>query len=158
MDPVFVIYGVFLIVSFINYLSILQRERAKKELIGDVRLKWSSRFHLSIPLNWAIWGFVILYLGGSIYFIASKPHQNNDWTLLVVFFLFMSFYPKWEVRVGTKGILVGTNVYLWEKIEESTIVKKGKYGYLKLKHPSSKEVKIPFPLKYRENIDNLRKG
>ncbi|MBS3819491.1 hypothetical protein KGY73_08325 [bacterium] len=156
MDPIFVIYGFLLVLSLINYLLILRRLRAKKEVIGNIRSKWSSRFNLEFPLNWAVWGFVVLYLAGSLYFIATLPYQNNDWTLLVILFLFLSFYPKWNVYVGTKGILWGTRMYLWEKVEKSSVVEKGKYTYLILKYPS-REKRIPVPSKYRETLDKIKK-
>lgn len=158
MEPIFVIYGLLLVLSVINYFLILRRVKAKKEIIGKVQLKWSSRFNPVFPFNWAVWGFVVLYLAGSVWFIATPPYQNNDWTLLVIFFLFLSFCPKWNVFVGPKGILMGTTVYLWKKMEDYGIEKKGKYSYLKVKYPSSlKEKKIPLPSKYRETVEKIRK-
>jgi len=151
MRPVFVIYIVIALLAVFNYFFNLYRLNSKKKLIGKIHSKWSSKFNLTFPINWVNWIAVIAYLLLSFSLIITEPHRDNDYTLLVLFIIFLSFYPRWNVIVGSKGIIIGMKIIFWENILERRIIDKGKFRYLELKwaldsapfNKKTKRIKIP---------------
>ena len=133
MRPVFLIYAGIGLLALFNYFFNLYRLNAKKKLIGKIYSKWWSIFNLKIPINWVIWILVAAYLSWSLFLIIAEPHRDNDYTLLLIFFLFLSFYPRWNIIIGSEGIVTGMKVFLWEDLIEWEIIEKGKSKYLELK-------------------------
>lgn len=143
MRLVFVIYAGIGVLALFNYFFNLFRLKAKKKRIGAIYSEWSTRFSLKIPLNWVIWILVVSYFSWSLFLIITGPHQDNDYTPLVIFFLFLSFYPRWIIVIGSEGIISGMEIFLWEDLREWQIMNRGKYKYLELKwySPLSSETK-----------------
>ena len=139
--------------GLLNYFFNLYRLKAKKKLIGKTLLKWSSRFNLKISMNWVNWFIIIVYLSGSFYLITSESHQDKDYFLLVVFVIILSFYPRWHIIIGSKGIILGMKTILWSNQVEREIIDQGKFRYLELKWASDskpaviKTKRIQIPLK-----------
>jgi hypothetical protein len=133
MRPVFMIYAGIGVLVIFNYFFNLYRLKEKKKQIETIYSEWSTKFNLKIPLNWLIWLLVVAYFSWSLFLIITGPHRDNDYTPLVIFFLFSSFYPRWNVVIGSEGIITGMEVFLWEDLREWQIIHKGKYKYLELK-------------------------
>lgn len=153
MKPIFTIYIVIVILGIFIYLYNLVILNRNKKRIGEVYGKWSLTFNLKNRINWIIWAIVIAYLILSIYFIFSKPHKDNDFVFLVLFIIFLSFYPTWNIRVGSEGIILGSTMIPNERLVEKRIIDKRKSKYLFLKwtpdstSPRTKTTKILIPLK-----------
>jgi len=143
MKPVFMIYVGIGVLALFNYFFNLYRLKVKKKQIETIYSEWSAKFNLKIPLNWLVWLLVVVYFSWSLFLIITGPHRDNDYTPLVIFFLFLSFYPRWNVVIGSEGIITGMEVFLWEDLREWQIIYKGKYKYLELKwySPLSLETK-----------------
>lgn len=141
MRLVFLIYVGIGVLALFNFFFNLYRLKAKKKQIETIYSEWSTKFNLKIPLNWVIWLLVAAYLFWSLFLIITGPQRDNDYTPLVIFFLFLSFYPKWNVVVGSEGIITGMEVFLWEDLREWEILSRGKYKYLELKWYSSVSAK-----------------
>jgi len=131
------------VLALFNYFFNLYRLKVKKKQIETIYSEWSAKFNLKIPLNWLVWLLVVVYFSWSLFLIITGPHRDNDYTPLVIFFLFLSFYPRWNVVIGSEGIITGMEVFLWEDLREWQIIYKGKYKYLELKwySPLSLETK-----------------
>jgi len=159
MDLLVIIYIVLALLAVIIYLFNLFELKAKKRQIGTIQAKWSSMFNLTIKINWIIWAVVIAYLSWSLFLIIAEPYRKNEHISLIVFILFLSFYPRWVTVNGSKGIISGMEVFLWENLKEWEILSRGRSQYLELKWesrsapqvlktkkirlPSNKEVTLP---------------
>jgi len=164
MRPVFVIYIAIALLGVFNYFFNLYRLDSKKKLIGKIHSKWSSKFNLTFPINWVNWIAVIAYLLLSFSLIITEPHRDNDYTLLVLFIIFLSFYPRWNIIVGSKGIIMEMEIIFWENIIERRIIDKEKYRYLELKWASDsapfekKTKRISIPSKLPDILNKNAKG
>jgi len=136
MSPLIIIYAVIFLIGVFTYFFNLYNLKAKKKLIGKIHSEWLSNFNLAIKVNWVSWIVVIVYLTWSIFLIIAEPHKDNDYTPLVLFIFFLSFYPRWKVIIGSKGIISGMKVFLWENLVEWNVIEKGKIKYLELKKAS----------------------
>lgn len=136
MDLIGIIYIALALFAAIIYLFNLFELKAKKKQIGAIHVQWSSKFNLTIKINWIIWIAVISYLSWSLFLIIGGPHRQNEYVFLLVFILFLSFYPRWMTAIGSKGIISGMEVFLWENLKEWKIFARGRSQYLELKWES----------------------
>jgi len=75
--------------------------------------------------------------------VIIEPRKDKDYLLLVLFIVFLSFYPRWTVAVGSKGIIAGIKVFLWENLVELNVIERGRIRFLELKWAShSMPIKI----------------
>lgn len=136
MDLLLIIYIVLALFASMIYLFNLFELKAKKKQIGTIRAQWSSRLNLTIRINWIIWAAVIAYLSWSLFLIISEPFSKNEYIFLFIFVLFLSFYPRWTAVIGSKGIISGMEVFLWEDLREWKIFSRGRAKYLEMKRES----------------------
>jgi hypothetical protein len=133
MDLLVIIYVALAFFAVIIYLFNLFELKGKRKQIGTIRAQWSSRFNLTIRMNWIIWAAVVAYLAWSLFLIISEPFSRNEYIFLFIFALFLSFYPRWTVVIASKGIISGMEVFLWEDLKEWQILGRGKSQYLEMK-------------------------
>jgi len=151
MSLLVIIYIAIALFAVMIYLFSLFELKAKKKQIGTIQTQWSSKFNLTIKINWIIWAAVIAYLWWSLYLIIAEPHRKNEYIFLFVFILFLSFYPRWTAVIGSKGVISGMEVLLWENLKEWKIFSRGRSQYLELKWesrsvpPELKTKRIPIP-------------
>lgn len=161
MKPIFTIYIIMGLISFIIYFFNLHKFNLRKKIIGNVYGEWSNKLNLNVQKNWLNWGIIIAYLSWSLYLIVSEPHKNNDYTSLFFLFIVLSFYPAWKIVIGSKGIILGTKVLLWEESVERKIIDKGKFKYLELKWTTDsapldiKTKRVPIPSKYLNALNKI---
>jgi len=136
MDILVIIYMVIVLAGVLVYYFNLSELKAKKKKIGTIQAKWSSKFNISIKLNWVNWAIVIAYLGWSLFLIIVEPHRKNDYISLVLFIIFLSFSPRWTTVIGSQGVISGMEVFLWENLAEWKVISKGKLKYMELKWES----------------------
>jgi hypothetical protein len=152
MSLLAVIYIAIALFAVMIYLLSLFELKAKKKQIGAIQTQWSSKFNLTIKINWIIWAAVLAYLSWSLYLIIAEPYRKNEYIFLLVFILFLSFYPRWITVIGSKGIISGMEVFLWENLKEWKIFSRGRSQYLELKWdsgsvlPELKTKRIPLPI------------
>jgi len=167
MDLLVIIYIALAFFAAIIYLFNLFDLKAKKKQIGTIRAQWSSMFNLAIRINWIIWAAVVAYLLWSLFLIISEPFSKNELIFLFIFALFLSFYPRWSAVIGSKGIISGMEVFLWEGLREWQILSRGKSQYLEVKWesrsappgiktkrirlPANKDVTLPSLQNYPKN-------
>lgn len=137
MSLLVIIYIAIALFAVMIYLFSLFELKAKKKQIGAIQTQWSSKFNLTIKINWIIWAAVIAYLSWSLYLIIAEPYRKNEYIFLFVFILFFSFYPRWTAVIGSKGIISGMEVLMWENLKEWKIFSRGRSQYLELKWESS---------------------
>jgi|GEM_PF-3398718 len=159
-DPVlsliFLFMTIFGIWSFsINYKDLKNREN----LLGKIHYRWNSKFKLTLPFNWVIWTIFIVYI---ILSALSIFIEQRDSKYFSIFFLLivLSFYPDWQVVVGSKGITIGRKVVLWEMVKEWRIYKEGNFVWMEINwvyenSPTKiNKKRIPIPPEAREIIEN----
>ncbi len=136
MDLIVIIYIGLAFFAAIIYLFNFFELKAKKKQIGSIRSQWSSRFNLTIRINWITWAAVIAYLSWRLFLIISDPFRKNEYVFLFIFALFLSFYPRWTAVIGSKGIISGMEVFLWEDLKEWQLLSRGGARYLEVKRES----------------------
>ncbi len=136
MDLLEIIYVALAFFAAVIFLFNLFELKAKKKQIGTIHAQWSSKFNLTIRINWIIWAAVAAYLSWSLFLIITKPSSKNEYVPLFIFALFLSFHPRWTTVVGSKGIISGMEVFLWEDLREWQILSRGKSQYLEVKRES----------------------
>lgn len=139
------------ILGVVNFIVNLQKWAACKKKVEIIEYKWSTRLNQRIPRNRLYLFFLFIYLLASLYFLLSPPRMSSDYTMLIFFFLVMSFAPKWNVAVGPTAIILGTRIIPSEEILDRKLVVKGKSRFLQVKSSSKdgrslvKEKIVPFP-------------
>ncbi len=136
MDLLVIIYIALALCAAIIFVFNLFELKAKKKQIGTIRAQWSSKFNLTIRMNWIVWAAVVGYLSWSLFLIIFKPFSKNEYVFLFIFALFLSFYPRWITAIGSRGIISGMEVFLWEDLREWQILSRGKSQYLEVKRES----------------------
>jgi len=136
MDLLVIIYIGIAFFAAVIYLFSLFELKAKKKQIGEIHIQWSSMFNLTIKINWIIWAVIVAYLSWSLFLIVAEPLRKNEYIFLLVFILFLSFYPRWVVVIGSKGIISGMEVFWWKNFKEWKIFGRGRSLYLELKWES----------------------
>jgi len=124
-DPVlslmFIFMAIFGIWSFlVNYKDLKHREN----LIGKIHYRWNSKFNLNIPYGWLSWTVFIAYIILSALLILIEPKNPKRYTSIFFLLIVLSFYPDWQVVVGSKGITIGRKVVLWDMVKEWRFYKK----------------------------------
>ncbi len=102
----------------------------KKKLVKKIYYKWNSLFHIRMWHNWLKLGFLIAYTSWTFYLIFPEPKKTNDFTPLVILTFFFCFYPTWHVLIGSKGMIIGRKLILWETVKDWKIIKKVGLKYL----------------------------
>ena len=159
MDLLVITYIALALFAVMIYLFNFFELKAKKKQIGTIRAQWSSRFNLTIRINWIIWAAVVAYLSWSLFLLIFEPFRKNEYIFLFIFALFLSFYPRWTAVIGSKGIISGMEVFLWEDLKEWKILSRGRSQYLemewetrstppgiktkRIRLPANKEVSLP---------------
>lgn len=136
IDIRFVINAIILLTGIISLLTNTQKWRAAKKAAGEIKRCWSTKLDPRIPRNRLNWLIIILYWAVNIYYMTSV-HGGNIYFPFVFFVFAMSFAPRWNAAIGSRGIALGTRMISWEEIIEKEIVKKGSRCTLILKRASS---------------------
>ena len=150
IDIRFIINAILLLTGIINLLSNTLRWRAAKKAAGEIKRCWSTKLDPRIPINRFNWLALILYWAVNIYYMPSI-HGGNVYFPFVFFIFAMSFAPRWNAAIGSRGIALGIRMISWEEVLEKTIIKKGSRCTLILKRASSidrfgfSQIVIPCP-------------
>jgi ascorbate-specific PTS system EIIC-type component UlaA len=138
--------------------------QTKKKLAGRTYFKWSSKFNLGIPANRINWMIVLVYITATIYLVLTEPIMHSDYLLIVVFILFFIHYPRWNILVSSKGILMGLNFVSWEKMIEKKLVENKKSKHLELRWTSdfdqskTKFKRIQIPPREYDKLNTILTG
>lgn len=164
MKPIFLVYGIWILIGLFIYIYGLLKLKANKRIIGEIYYKWSFKFNIEFARNWINWAIVIAYLIWSFSQLTKEFHTKVFYTNIVIFFaLFLSFYPRWNIFIGSKGIIYGTQAVLWEKLKEWKLIRKGRRSYLELKFRADDEFsniiikRIRIPSKIWGNLEKIIK-
>ncbi len=120
---------VILSASVINLTLGLMGWENKRRTIGIIKCQWSERLDPRIPRNWPWFGFLVLYLTACIYFAFFSASTMGRFVLPVLLILVLSSWPRWNVAIGSQGVVLGIrridagDIVVWQH------VKKGRSRY-----------------------------
>jgi len=135
-----IIFYIFLtILGILFFIFNLIEIKSLRRDIGKISLKWSYNFNFYSILGLRNSALLIIYLSYSIYKIIKGFQKLSSFKYIFFLILFFSFYPKWHVWVGSKGMIIGRQVILWEMLKDWKITKKGWFKYLEIKYESAYE-------------------
>jgi len=144
-------YIVLLIISLSIFLYYLLSLRVKKKSVGDIQAQWSSFFNFSFWINRFVLTAFTAYFLWCIYQIVHSPQSSNGYHRLMILIFVLSFTPRWNVYVGSEGILLHMKFIPWSSISEKKNIFRGKNRYLEisgtfrlgLSKPETKRIPIP---------------
>ncbi|UCC40243.1 MAG: hypothetical protein JSV96_01960 [Candidatus Aminicenantes bacterium] len=125
-------YIVLLIVAFSIFLYYLLSLRVKKKSLGDIKAQWSLFFNISFWINRFVLAAFTAYFLWCVYQIASDLRSSNGYHRLMILVFILSFTPRWNVYIGSKGILLRMNFIPWKNVGEKAIIARGKNRYLEI--------------------------
>lgn len=150
-----VVFGI-LIYSYHFY-----KIKIKKRSIGTIYYRWSSKFNLSFTINLLRLAILFAYLIWIIYQIITEPYRNHSHIGIMLLIIILSFYPRWNIIIGAKGIILGMKVIPWKNIRSWEILDKRKIKYLEFEWaldsmPTEiKTKRIKVPLKVMNNLNKI---
>ena len=130
-------YVIGLYVSLLIFLFHVRSIKKKKELLGDIQAKWSSHFHPAFLMSWIRWAAVMLYLAWTVFLLMKKVSSSNGHLNVMLLIFLFSFAKRWNVYLGSKGILWRMRVMLWTDVLERRVIMPGKGRYLVIKSGQS---------------------
>jgi len=146
-----VLYAVLLIISFSIFLFNLMSLSAKKKSVGEIKAQRSLFFNLTFWINRFVLTAFSAYFLWCVYQIVSAPESSNGYHRLMILVFVLSFTPRWNVYIGSDGILFRMKFIPWENVVEKKIVYRGKNRCLEIKgtlssRPAKLEtMRIPIP-------------
>lgn len=146
-----VLYLVILFLALTVFLFNLWSLRIKKKSVGKIQASWSSFFNLYFPLNWFVLPVLFAYFLWCVYQIASDPKSSNGYYRLMFLIIFLFFTPRWNIYIGSDGMLFRMRFIPWERVKEKQITVRGKRKYLEIKEiiasdsSAVKTRRIPLP-------------
>jgi len=106
MNPViFILYIVILATVVCIILYNRKRTKILDQSIGKIYFQWSDMFNLSC---WQGWLRLTVFLAGIaliVHWIIFYPHQNYGHAYIMALLFAVSFYHRWEIKFGEKGIV-----------------------------------------------------
>lgn len=152
MKPLILVsYMASIALAIFIYFSHLRSLRQKKKTIGIIQAKWSSKLNLSFPMSCVRWGAIFLYLFWCVYQVVRQPEANAGHFSFMLLVILLSFAPRWNVFLGSGGIIFNMKVIRWERLSEKKVVSEGRNKYLYMKEsfvsaePEIKTKKIRLP-------------
>lgn len=125
--------------------------------IQPISGSWSNKFNFFTPFSLLRCLILFLYVLFCFYEIILNPSKNYGHFSLELIVILLSFYPKWTVSIGTKGILFKQNIIFWDQMKLKRILSTRNYMLLELEwnekdsnHKRSQ--KIPVPLRFKDEI------
>lgn len=155
----FVILAMY-IVTFISVLTLTlpqyERKRVLEQSMGKIYKKWSERLNFAFwqgRLRWVVLVFGLLFI---IHWIIFNTDQNYGHAGILTLFLIISFYPRWTVKFGEKGIILNMRLFLWHVMKSWHIYtdKNNILLELKFQNPDSTRI-IKMPPKYVDEIEDI---
>jgi len=128
-----IFYSVVLGLVFFIFLFQLLSLRRKKKILGKIQAKWSSFYNFSSLWNRVGLSLLFLYLVWCFYQIASTPKSSSGYQRLLFLIILLSLTPRWNVYLGSEGILLNMRFIPCKNILEKKIVARGKRKYLEIK-------------------------
>ena len=138
-------YLVILILALFIFLFHLRSLIQKKKRAGKIQAKWSSFYSFSFPLSRLVLIVLFAYFLWCVYQIISDPKSSDGYHRLLILIIHLSFTPRWNVYIGSEGILHHLKFIRWEDVREKRILVRGNKRYLEIREslsPSFSETKI----------------
>lgn len=127
-----IFYIVLLIIALCVFLYYLLSLKVKKESVGDIQARWSLFFNLSFWINRLVLTAFTAYFLWCVYQIVSDPQSSNGYHRLIFLVFVLGFTPRWNVYIGSEGILLHMKFIPWSNISEKRIFVRGKNRYLEI--------------------------
>ena len=127
-----IFYFVLLIIALSIFLYYLLSLRVKKKSVGDIQARWSSFFNLSFWINRFVLAAFTAYFLWCVYQIVRAPQSSNGYHRLMILIFVLSFTPRWNVYMGSLGILIHMKFIPWSNISKKKIIFRGKNKYLEI--------------------------
>lgn len=127
-----IFYIVLLIIALSIFLYYLLSLRVKKKSVGDIQAQWSSFFNLSFWINRLVLAVFTAYFLWCVYQIVRAPQSSNGYHRLMILIFVLSFTPRWNVYVGSEGILLHMKFIPWGNISKKKIIVRGKNKHLEI--------------------------
>ncbi len=152
MNILFWIYAAAAVVAAGYFLLNILNYRALTGLAGRKFLQWSSKFNLGIRFNIINWLIVLLYVAATIFFFITRPKANSNVLLVVILMFFLAHSPRWNILIGSDGVLLGLKFFPWKDVIEKKMIerKEGVEMELRFKKENtptteeSRTIRLPF--------------
>ena len=127
-----IFYIVLLIIALSIYLFYLLKLKEKKKSVGDIQARWSSFFNLSFWINRLVLTAFTAYFLWCVYQIVRAPQSSSGYHRSIILIFVLSFTLRWNVYVGSQGILLHMRFIPWININKKKIIVRGKNRYLEI--------------------------
>jgi hypothetical protein len=127
-----IFYIVLLIIALSIFLYYWLSLRVKKKSVGRIQAQWSSFFNLSFWINRFVLTVFTAYFLWCVYQIVRAPQSSNGYHRLMMLIFALCFTPRWNVYVGSEGILLHRRFIPWIDIGKKKIIVRGKNRYLEI--------------------------
>ena len=107
------------IFTIVICIILYNRKKIKilEQSIGRIYFQWLDMFNLSCWQGWlrlAIFSMGIVLI---LHWFILYSHENYGHAYIMALFLAMSFYHRWKVKFGEKGILINMKVLYWNDLK-----------------------------------------
>ena len=127
-----IFYIVLLLIALSIYLYYLLRLKVIKKSVGDIQAQWSQFFNLSFWINRFVLAAFTAYFLWCVYQIVRAPQSSDGYHRLMILIFVLSFTPRWNVYVGSEGILLHMKFIPWRNVSKKKIIVREKSRHLEI--------------------------
>ena len=146
------------IFTIVIFIILYNRKKIKilEQSIGRVYFQWSNWFNLSY---WQGWLRLAVFLGGIVlifHWLILYSHENYGHAYIMALLLAVSFYHRWKIKFGEKGIVISMKVLYWNDLTNwrTYTIKKNTFLEITFQTPPREKV-IKIPSQHAKEIHDI---